>query len=160
LFLLFLSKRTRQFYFKHFYLTLFFFFLFLIICHSSSRTNCSLDAPFTGEITVVESEKPVRSIDLQLVRVETLGTGDGKLSESTEIQNLQIGAGDVCRNLPIPLYMVFPRVFTAPSVATDSYKVQFEVNVNVSFEGDYTAISNFPIKLYRSSKTVGLGKMN
>jgi hypothetical protein len=56
--------------------------------------------------------------------------------------------------------MVFPRVFTAPSVSTDSYKVQFEVNVNVSFEGDYTAISNFPIKLYRSLKTVGLGKMN
>ena len=132
----------------------------LIFFYSSSRTNCSLDAPFTGEITVVESEKPVRSIDLQLVRVETLGSGDGKLSESTEIQNLQIGAGDVCRNLPIPLYMVFPRVFTAPSVSTDSYKVQFEVNVNVSFEGDYTAISNFPIKLYRSSKTVGLGKMN
>lgn len=114
-----------------------------------NRTNCSLDAPFTGELTVVESEAPIRSIDLQLVRVETLGAGDGKQTEATEIQNLQVGAGDVCRNLAIPLYMVFPRVFTAPTVVTDAFKVQFEVNVNVAFESDYTAISNFPIVLYR-----------
>ena len=114
-----------------------------------NRTNCSLDAPFTGELTVVESERPIRSIDLQLVRVETLGSGDAKQTEATEIQNLQVGAGDVARNLAIPLYMIFPRVFTAPTVVTDAFKVQFEVNVNVAFEGDYTAISNFPLTLYR-----------
>ena len=116
-----------------------------------NRTNCSLDAPFTGEVTVVESEKPVKSIDLQLVRVESLGAGEGKLTEATEIQNLQVGAGDVCRNMPIPLFMVFPRVFTAPSVETDAYKVAFEINVNVMFEGDppFSAISNFPVSLYR-----------
>jgi len=114
-----------------------------------NRTNCSLDAPFTGELTVVESERAIRSIDLQLVRVETLGSGDGKQTEATEIQNLQVGSGDVARNLAIPLYMIFPRVFTAPTVVTDAFKVQFEVNVNVAFEGDFTAISNFPITLYR-----------
>jgi hypothetical protein len=114
-----------------------------------NRTACSLDAPFTGELTVVESERPIRSIDLQLVRVETLGAGDAKQTEATEIQNLQVGAGDVARNLAIPLYMIFPRVFTAPTVVTDAFKVQFEVNVNIAFEGDYTAISNFPIVLYR-----------
>ena len=112
-----------------------------------NRTNCSLDAPFTGELTVVESEKPIRSIDLQLVRVETLGAGEAKQTEATEIQNLQVGAGDVARGLAIPLYMIFPRVFTAPTVVTDAFKVQFEVNVNVAFESDYTAISNFPITL-------------
>ena len=45
--------------------------------------------------------------------------------------------------------MVFPRVFTAPTVVTDAFKVQFEVNLNVAFENEFTAISNFPIILYR-----------
>ena len=31
---------------------------------------------------------------------------------ATEIQNIQIADGDVCRNLVIPIYMVFPRLFT------------------------------------------------
>lgn len=38
-----------------------------------NKTNCSLSAPFTGEITVVSSEATIRSIELQLVRVETIG---------------------------------------------------------------------------------------
>ena len=36
-------------------------------------TNACLRAPFTGQIVVEESEAPIRSIELQLVRVETTG---------------------------------------------------------------------------------------
>ncbi len=115
-----------------------------------ARTACSLDAPFTGEITVAESETRIRSIELQLVRVETINAGGGdKGREATEIQNLQIGDGDVCRNLPLPLYMIFPRVFTCPTVITDSFRVEFEVNVIVAFEDAYSVTENFPIVLYR-----------
>jgi len=98
------------------------------------RTNCPLNAPFTGEITVVESATRIRSIELQLVRVETIVSGSQVAKESTEIQNLQVGDGNVCRNLAIRLYMVFPRVFTCPTIITDTFKVEFEVNIIVAFE--------------------------
>ena len=42
---------------------------------------------------------------------------------ATEIQNIQIGEGDVCRGLTIPIYMVFPRLFTCPTLATSNFKV-------------------------------------
>ena len=97
-------------------------------------TNCPLNTPFTGEITVLESATRIRSIELQLVRVETITSGSQVAKESTEIQNLQVGDGNVCKNLAIRLYMVFPRVFTCPTIITDSFRVEFEVNIIVVFE--------------------------
>ena len=40
-------------------------------------STCSIVRPFTGELTVVRSEAPVKSIELQLVRVETCGCLEG-----------------------------------------------------------------------------------
>lgn len=115
-----------------------------------NRTNCPLSSPFTGEITVVHSAAKIRSIELQLVRVETIAYADGTAREATEIQNLQVGDGDVCRGLAIPLYMIFPRIFTCPTSISDSFKVEFEVNVIVVFEDHYMVTENFPITLYRA----------
>lgn len=93
------------------------------------RTNCPLNAAFTGEVTVAECAASIKSIELQLVRVETILHGGAQVArESTEIQNLQVGDGDVCKNLAIRLYMIFPRVFTCPTVVTDTFKVEFEVS--------------------------------
>lgn len=87
-----------------------------------------------------ECGAPIKSIELQLVRVERTGALlgscqvpavpahalppalraviDGKEStDATEIQNLQVGDGDVARGLGIPLYMIFPRLFACPSVS-------------------------------------------
>lgn len=115
-----------------------------------NRTNCSLNAPFTGEITVVESATRIKSVELQLVRVETLSVGGATAREATEIQNLQVGDGDVCKNLSIPLFMIFPRVFTCPSVVTDTFRVEFEVNIIVVFEEGYMVTENHAVVLYRS----------
>jgi hypothetical protein len=70
---------------------------------------------------------------------------------ATEIQNIQIADGDVCRNLVIPIYMVFPRLFTCPSVAAKTFAVEFEVNLVVVFQDSHLITENFPIKLYRSA---------
>ena len=90
---------------------------------------CPINLPFTGEITIQESEAPIKSIELQLVRVETVR--DERTStlarESTEVQNIQISDGDVCRNLVIPMYMVFPRLYTCPTMKTAYFGVEFEV---------------------------------
>lgn len=38
---------------------------------------CKLNEPFTGELTVEHCDAPIRSIELQLVRVETCGCAEG-----------------------------------------------------------------------------------
>ena len=115
-----------------------------------NKTNCSLSAPFTGELTVVSSEARIRSIELQLVRVETITYAEGQAREATEIQNLQIGDGDVPRGMTIPLYMIFPRIFTCPTSVNESFRVEFEVNIILVFEDAYMVTENFPIRLFRS----------
>lgn len=113
-------------------------------------STCSIVRPFTGELTVVRSEAPVKSIELQLVRVETCGCLEGYAKDATEIQNIQIAEGDVCRGLPIPLYMIFPRLFTCPTLTTDNFKVEFEVNVVIVLKTGDLITENFPIQLVRA----------
>ncbi|XP_047349470.1 vacuolar protein sorting-associated protein 26C isoform X2 [Vespa velutina] len=85
----------------------------------------------------------------ELVRVETCGCAEGYSRDATEIQNIQIGEGNVCTNLPIPIYMIFPRLFTCPTLSTSNFKVEFEVNLIIIFEDDYLVTENFPIILSR-----------
>ena len=86
----------------------------------------------------------IRSIELQLVRVETCGCAEGYARDPTEIQNIQVADGDVCRGVPIPTYVVFPRLFTSIN-----FKVEFEVNIVIIFQDDHLVTENFPIKLTR-----------
>jgi len=111
--------------------------------------NCIITKPFTGELTVSHSSASIRSIELQLVRVETCGCAEGFSRDATEIQNIQIGEGDVCRNVSIPIYMIFPRLFTCPTLNTSNFKIEFEINIIIVFQDDHLVTENFPIKLLR-----------
>uniref|UniRef100_A0A8C5DUD3 Vacuolar protein sorting-associated protein 26C n=1 Tax=Gouania willdenowi TaxID=441366 RepID=A0A8C5DUD3_GOUWI len=91
---------------------------FLIKGHLDA-TNCVISQPLTGEVMVENSDVPIKSIELQLVRVETCGYA----RDATEIQNIQIAEGNVCHSLAIPIYMVFPRLFTCPTLETTNFKV-------------------------------------
>lgn len=42
---------------------------------------CEINKPVIGEITVVSCDSPIRSIELQLVRVETCGCAEGYAKE-------------------------------------------------------------------------------
>ncbi|XP_030745066.1 vacuolar protein sorting-associated protein 26C [Sitophilus oryzae] len=110
---------------------------------------CNISKPFKGQLTLVRCAAPVRSIELQLVRVETCGCAEGYAREATEIQNIQIGDGDIAQNIPILIYMVFPRLFTCPTLITTNFKIEFEVNIVVVFEDDHLITNNFPIILVR-----------
>ena len=90
-------------------------------------TVCNLSAPFTGQVVVEDCSATIRSIELQLVRVETCGYQDGTAREATEIQNIQIADGPICHGWPIPIHMVFPRLFTCPTVSTRTFKVELGV---------------------------------
>jgi hypothetical protein len=113
------------------------------------NTSCIMNQPFAGSITVEECEQTIKSIELQLVRVETCGCAEGYAKEATEIQNIQIADGDVARGLEIPIFMIFPRLFTCPSIATRTFKVDFEVNLVVMFADGRHITEKFPIKLVR-----------
>ncbi|XP_075816994.1 vacuolar protein sorting-associated protein 26C isoform X2 [Microtus pennsylvanicus] len=122
---------------------------FLIRGHLDS-TSCAITQPLTGELVVEHSDAAIRSIELQLVRVETCGCAEGYARDATEIQNIQIADGDICRSLSVPLYMVFPRLFTCPTLETTNFKVEFEVNVVVLLHADHLITENFPLKLCRT----------
>ncbi|KAF7401167.1 Down syndrome critical region protein 3 [Vespula maculifrons] len=110
---------------------------------------CKISEPLKGEVVIEHCEAVIKSIELQLVRVETCGCAEGYSRDATEIQNIQIGEGNVCTNLPIPIYMIFPRLFTCPTLSTSNFKVEFEVNLIIIFEDDYLVTENFPIILSR-----------
>ncbi|XP_040142961.2 vacuolar protein sorting-associated protein 26C isoform X3 [Ictidomys tridecemlineatus] len=122
---------------------------FLIRGHLNS-TNCVITQPLTGELLVEHSDAAIRSIELQLVRVETCGCAEGYARDATEIQNIQIADGDVCRGLSVPIHMVFPRLFTCPTLETTNFKVEFEVNIVVLLHADHLITENFPLKLCRT----------
>ncbi|GLG95709.1 Putative down syndrome critical region protein 3 [Gryllus bimaculatus] len=86
-------------------------------------TVCCITKPFTGELVVESCEVPIKSVELQLVRVETCGCAEGYAKDATEIQNIQIGEGNVPCGIAIPIYMVFPRLFTCPTLSTSNFKV-------------------------------------
>ena len=61
----------------------------------------------------------------------------------------QVAFGDVCRGLVIPIYFIFPRLFTCPTMLTPGFKVEFEVNMLIIFNDGHMVTENFPITLYR-----------
>jgi len=112
-------------------------------------TCCSVLRPLTGHVMIEQCQMGVRSLELQLVRVETCGCAEGYAKDATEIQNIQIGEGDVPHNIAIPIYMIFPRLFTCPTLVTPNFKIEFEINLVIIFENDYLVTENFPIILTR-----------
>jgi hypothetical protein len=112
-------------------------------------TIFELDREFNGWVVVVESSRPIKSIDLQLIRIESIFSGDTGFKEPTEVQSLQIADGDVRKGAKIPLYMLFPRQFTCPTTFYKKFKVEFEINLSVLFLDGYQLTKNFPIYLIR-----------
>ena len=116
---------------------------------------CPLGTPLTGEVVIEECSATLKSIELQLVRVETCGYQDGVAREATEIQNIQIADGPICHGWPVPIHMVFPRLFTCPTVSNKSFKVEFEVNLVILFSDGHLLTENFPLKLVRGTPQAG-----
>nr|CAB3267631.1 Down syndrome critical region protein 3 homolog [Phallusia mammillata] len=112
-------------------------------------SQCCILRPFTGEFVVEHSETAIQSVELQLLRVETVGSVEGFAREVSTIQNIEIGSGDICRGLTVPIYMIFPRLFSCPTLDTTNFKIEFEVNIVVVFEDDSLVMENFPITITR-----------
>eukprot|EP01117_Protostelium_nocturnum_P004110 TRINITY_DN1539_c0_g1_i1.p1 TRINITY_DN1539_c0_g1~~TRINITY_DN1539_c0_g1_i1.p1 ORF type:complete len:306 (-),score=94.70 TRINITY_DN1539_c0_g1_i1:37-954(-) len=117
----------------------------------------NINKPFTGELTLEESEVKIKSIEIQLVRVETCGTAEGFSKESTEIQNIQVADGDIPHGISVPLFMIFPRLFTCPTLHSKNFKIDFEVNIVVLLTDSHLVTRNFPINLVRCDDQDSIG---
>lgn len=108
-------------------------------------TQCSLSDPVSGELTVEASAIPISSIDLHLLRVESILLGEKIVTEKSVVQTTQVYAlshlvdiynstylsltnpwgllfiyqiadGDVCHHMTLPIHVILPRLLTCPTV--------------------------------------------
>ncbi|KAL2608976.1 hypothetical protein R1flu_027549 [Riccia fluitans] len=100
-------------------------------------TQCSLTEPLMGELTVEKSTVPIQSIDIQLLRVESVAAGDRMATESSEIQTTQIADGDVCRGVKLPMYIILPRLSTCPTLSAGAFSLEFEISVMITFDAGF-----------------------
>ncbi|EFJ13272.1 hypothetical protein SELMODRAFT_122835 [Selaginella moellendorffii] len=97
-------------------------------------TQCLVSEPLTGELTVEYSNTPLLSIDVLLFRVESILVSDRSSTERTEIQTTQIADGDVCRGVAIPIYVILPRLLTCPTLSANTFSVNFELCIKITFD--------------------------
>lgn len=121
-----------------------------LVTGTIDSTSICISKPIEGIVTIQHTEMPVKSIEIQLVRVETCGCAEGYSRDATEIQNLQIADGNVSPKIQIPIYMQLPRLFTCPTLQTKNFKIQFELNLCVIFRDDYVITENFPLHIFRT----------
>lgn len=127
------------------------------IVGSIDKLHIDIDSALSGFIRIVKCSVPITSVEIQLARSESCASElrQDKGREITEIQNIQIGDGDVLRgDWDIPIFMRFPRWYTSPAIRTPNLRVDVEVSLVVTFEGKLQVSQIIPIRLYRSSKKV------
>jgi len=116
------------------------------------RTLCDINSPFTGELNIELSIAQVRSIELQLARIESVSgpKNNGAVhQDASEVQKIQIGEGNVCRDVVVPIYMVFPRLYSCPTYKCSMFKIEFEINLIIVFDDGHVVTENFPINIFR-----------
>ncbi|XP_037814765.1 vacuolar protein sorting-associated protein 26C [Lucilia sericata] len=131
-----------------------------LITGKLERTEFCITQPLKGQLTIQHTEAAIKSIELQLVRVETCGCNEGYSKDATEIQTIQIADGNICPKLEIPIYMILPRLFTCPTLITKNFKIEFELNLVIVFKDDYIISENFPIVLKRLHAPPGVKVLN
>ncbi|CAD8044903.1 unnamed protein product [Paramecium primaurelia] len=110
---------------------------------------CQFQEDFHGSLIIEECDSEIRTIDLQLIRVEKLENNLGKISEATEIQLIQIVEGNATRGLEIPFHMIFPKFFSCPNFQFREFSVDFEVNLVMILYDGFKVTLNFPINIIR-----------
>ncbi|KAB1212266.1 hypothetical protein CJ030_MR5G025034 [Morella rubra] len=103
-------------------------------------TQCSLSDPVTGELTVEASAVPICSIDIHLLRVESVLLGERIVTETSLIQTTQIADGDVCRNVTLSIYVILPRLLTCPTIFAGPFSIEYKVSIAISFHSELSKL--------------------
>lgn len=110
---------------------------------------CYMNDELGGYFVIEDCESQIKSVDVQLVRMESVENKYGRFSEATEIQLIQIGEGDLTRKMEIPLFMIFPKYFSCPNFNYKEYSVNFEINFIMILVDGFKITQNFPFYLIR-----------
>jgi len=102
-----------------------------------------------GAFAIEECDHDIKSIELQLVRVEVVEYKETRLIEATEVQNVQIADGNVIKYLELLIHMVLPRFYSCPSFSYKEFTVNFEMNLIFIFTNGFKVTHNFPLYLFR-----------
>ncbi|KAG9132638.1 hypothetical protein Leryth_024591 [Lithospermum erythrorhizon] len=117
-------------------------------------THCSLADPICGELTVEASAVPIQSIDIHLMRVESILVGERIASEPSLVQTTQIADGDICRGMTLPIYIIIPRLLTCPTIFAGPFSVEFKMIITITFQSELSKMQakSEPLtpKLWRS----------
>nr|XP_029121424.1 Down syndrome critical region protein 3 homolog isoform X2 [Elaeis guineensis] len=103
-------------------------------------TECSLTDPVSGELVVEASAVPIRSIDIQLLRIESILAGERIIADTSVIQTTQIADGDVCKSLTLPIYVILPRLFVCPTVLAGPFLIEFQISIVISFQSELSKL--------------------
>ncbi|KAL6010771.1 hypothetical protein ACLOJK_001213 [Asimina triloba] len=124
-------------------------------------TQCSLLNPISGDLTVEASAVPIHSIDILLLRIESILVGDRVVTETSVIAD-----GDVCRSMTLPIHVMIPRLLACPIVLAGPFSIEFQLSIVISFQSElsklypksdlrtprmWLAMETLPLKLYRTS---------
>ncbi len=99
-------------------------------------THCSLARPLEGVIKVCECDAAIRSVEVQLIRVETV-VGDRSERAASEVQNIQIADGDIPRGWEIPVRTVFPRL-----ISEQKYVASLKLRLFYELSGTSLAVAS------------------
>ncbi|OVA15180.1 Vacuolar protein sorting-associated protein 26 [Macleaya cordata] len=128
-------------------------------------TQCSLLDPINGELTVESSAIPINSIDIHLLRLESILVGEKIVTETSLVQTTQIADGDVCRGMTLPIYVILPRLLTCPAIFAGPFSVEFQISIVISFQSElsklhpkadprtprlWLAMETLPLRLFRT----------
>ncbi|XP_026404250.1 Down syndrome critical region protein 3 homolog isoform X1 [Papaver somniferum] len=128
-------------------------------------TQSSLLDPINGEVTVESSTVPINSIDIHLLRIESILVGEKIVTETSVIQTTQIADGDVCRGMTLPIYVILPRLLTCPTIFAGPFSIEFQFSVVISFQSElsklqpkadprtprlWLAMESLPLRLFRT----------
>ena len=93
----------------------------------------------------------IRSVELQLARIESVfvPASNKFQQEASEVMRIQIGEGNLCRDMVVPIYMVFPRLHSCPTLKTKKFKIEFEINLLCCFGDGHLVTENLPITIGR-----------
>ncbi|KAK1564658.1 hypothetical protein Q3G72_008240 [Acer saccharum] len=112
-------------------------------------THCSFLDPISGELTIEASAVPISSIDIHLLRVESVLLGEKIIAD-----------GDVCRNMTLPIHVILPRLMTCPTVFAGPFSVEFQVTITIGFQSEvcklYTKSDPTTPRLWLAMETLPL----
>ena len=113
---------------------------------------CNIGQELTGEVVVEECSATIKSIELQLVRVETCGYRRGWRARRPRSRTSR-SPGRRGQRLEDPGAHGLPAPLHVPHPVGKTFKVEFEVNLVILFSDGHLLTENFPLKLSRASRT-------